>query len=98
MQYWRIVPRIASWISVPSRQIRDFLADSVDTVWHAACLFKVIAPLTKRFPMSFKLPFAQPLAALGLMALFAAAPAQAQETVKLGLVAAMSGQSAKSGE
>ncbi|MGB8238737.1 MAG: ABC transporter substrate-binding protein [Pseudolabrys sp.] len=32
------------------------------------------------------------------MALFAAAPVQAQETVKLGLVAAMSGQSAKSGE
>ena len=48
--------------------------------------------------MSLKMPFARPLAALGLMALFAAAPVHAQETVKLGLVAAMSGQSAKSGE
>ena len=48
--------------------------------------------------MSLKMPFARPLAALGLMALFAAAPVAAQETVKLGLVAAMSGQSAKSGE
>lgn len=39
------------------------------------------------------------LALLGLsVALAAAAPAQAQEPVKLGLVAAMSGQSAKSGE
>src|SRR6188768_1565134 len=48
--------------------------------------------------MSLKMPFAQALAALGLMTLFAAAPIHAQETVKLGLVAAMSGQSAKSGE
>jgi len=48
--------------------------------------------------MPLKMPFARSLTALGLMALFAAAPVQAQETVKLGLVAAMSGQSAKSGE
>src|SRR6476660_4370871 len=48
--------------------------------------------------MSLKMPFARPLAALGLMALFAAIPAKAEETVKLGLVAAMSGQSAKAGE
>src|SRR5262249_49376644 len=34
----------------------------------------------------------------GTAALFAALPANAQETVKLGLVAAMSGQSAKAGE
>ena len=34
----------------------------------------------------------------GAMALAAAAPAKAQDTLKLGLVAAMSGQSAKSGE
>src|SRR6476469_7644171 len=48
--------------------------------------------------MSLRKPFARALAALGLMTLFAAAPVHAQETVKLGLVAAMSGQSAKSGE
>src|SRR6478672_9497501 len=48
--------------------------------------------------MPLKMPFARPLAALGLMTLFAAAAVHAQETVKLGLVAAMSGQSAKSGE
>ena len=34
----------------------------------------------------------------GTAALFAAIPAKAEETVKLGLVAAMSGQSAKAGE
>ena len=34
----------------------------------------------------------------GAAALFAALPAKAEETVKLGLVAAMSGQSAKAGE
>ena len=38
------------------------------------------------------------LALLGLSALLAAAPSHAQEPMKLGLVAAMSGQSAKSGE
>src|SRR6476469_3014346 len=48
--------------------------------------------------MPLKMPFVRPLAALGLMALFAAAPAKAQDTLKLGLVAAMSGQSSKSGE
>src|SRR5258707_3185275 len=48
--------------------------------------------------MPLKMPFVRPLAALGLTALSAAAPVKAQETVKLGFVAAMSGQSAKSGE
>ena len=48
--------------------------------------------------MSLRKPFARAFAALGLMTLFTAAPVHAQETVKLGLVAAMSGQSAKSGE
>lgn len=48
--------------------------------------------------MSLRKPFARAFAALGLMTLFTAAPVAAQETVKLGLVAAMSGQSAKSGE
>src|SRR5260370_19191924 len=48
--------------------------------------------------MSFKLPLPRLLGALPFLALLAAAPAQAQDTLKLGLVAAMSGQSAKSGE
>lgn len=51
--------------------------------------------------MSLPKPLARSAAVLSLAlaaALAALAPAQAQETLKLGLVAAMSGQSAKSGE
>jgi branched-chain amino acid transport system substrate-binding protein len=51
--------------------------------------------------MPMKMPLARPaglLPAVLATALLAAAPVQAQDTLKLGLVAAMSGQSAKSGE
>jgi branched-chain amino acid transport system substrate-binding protein len=48
--------------------------------------------------MSFKTPLPRLLGALPLAFALLAAPAKAEDTVKLGLVAAMSGQSAKSGE
>src|SRR5256885_11977864 len=49
--------------------------------------------------ISLKLPIARLLGALPVaLTLLGAAPVQAQDTLKLGLVAAMSGQSAKSGE
>src|SRR3979490_1286598 len=56
-----------------------------------------------RYPMpakmSFKMPLPRLLGSLPFaLALLAGAPAKAEDTVKLGLVAAMSGQSAKSGE
>jgi branched-chain amino acid transport system substrate-binding protein len=48
--------------------------------------------------MSFKTPLPRLLGALPLAFALLAAPAKAEDTLKLGLVAAMSGQSAKSGE
>ena len=33
----------AFWMGAPRPQIGDFLTDSVDTFWHAACLFRRIA-------------------------------------------------------
>ena len=54
--------------------------------------------MSVRLPMPPMLHLFRSALIAGTTALFAAIPAKAEETVKLGLVAAMSGQSAKAGE
>ena len=75
---------------------------SVHTIWHAR--LRVAGPFipTERFAMPVKLPSCSSAGVRSLPLAGARrlrrSPASAQENLKLGLVAAMSGQSAKSGE
>src|SRR5258708_33421030 len=93
---------IAQIVSAKRRPQEDLLAISERRAWHAPCVLGRLFPSAPRGAVMN--PRMRPYSRRLLLAVAAASsfafalPANAEETVKVGVVAAMSGQSAKSGE